>query len=101
MTLRLDHKRNISGKSGNFTNSSSGEEVKNVSTNQKRDQPFWIWNCSENVQHLCRNPTRTLVINLAAIGMQLSIEVKNVKTLMDTGGQDRWKLDTTRSEKVG
>ena len=53
-------------KSGDFTYSSSGEEVKNVSANQKRDQPFWIWDCSENVQHLCRIPTRTLVINLAA-----------------------------------
>jgi hypothetical protein len=56
--------RNISGKSGDFTCSSSKEEAENVSANQRPRQPSWISNRFKEIKLFFRIPTGTFVVNL-------------------------------------
>ena len=56
--------QNYLNKSPDFTFSSSVEEVKNVSANQKTGPPSWIFNTFKKIQHFFRTPRGTFVASL-------------------------------------
>lgn len=61
-TLHDDCWRNISGMSANLMCCSSGEEVKNISTNL----PSWISNSFKKINHFFRTPRGTIVFHSLA-----------------------------------
>ena len=80
---------NISAKSADFTCSSSREEVKNVSANQRLGQPSWISNGFKMIQFF-RSPRGTILVSLMAF-----IGSEDVELFYDIQ-TDRQRPDTFR-----
>lgn len=86
---------NISAKSADFTCSSSREEVKNVSANQRLGQPPWISNGFKMIQFF-RSPRRTILVSLMA-GHSLVLKMLNFFTTYRRIDRDQTLFDKKNS----
>ena len=67
ITLLENYYRTTSGKSGDFTGSSFGEEVENVLAIQRPEQPSWISNHFKKIQDFFITSRETIVVGLVVL----------------------------------